>query len=428
MKTHLPLATLLTLACASVVAADQDQAARQLKAYPKNLARQHVGSNLFVFNPSNQTYVPTEAAAAWLDDDATTGWPAMAGKQNYLLVLSEPETITGFAISGRPATGSVSVFAGDEPTAPGSNSWKAIARDVSFESINNKRFGKSVNHFAKYVLIQTDIADPGPVYGLYVYGDRPAVDYSLRKREQAIDAHAIFGQYVNNQTDFNMGALYSGARVTYANSSAGYVEWQRAIDDNPETSVTLSGSGNESSAVISYAPEHRISRVSVLSDPGAKGKLDFYSVRTSAATGATTAVPLEAEKPFVSIVIDGTNPRTSIDFPSVQASQVAVRWSPENAADKITVREIATFNGATLDDYEVSLTPQAIAERPSGRGERGSRDSSTVDSKGDGKDVRDPKKNPEPVALGPNPSPYLPGALGFPPNPTARRGPTPVSP
>ena len=424
MKLNSPLTTLLSIACTSLaVAADLEQGTKQLQVFPKNLARQHLGSNLFLFNASNQTYVPTEAAAAWLDDDATTGWPVMAGKQSYLLVLSEPEVLANFCVSARPATGTISLFAGDEPTAPGSSSWKALAKNVPFESVNNKKLGKSFNHFAKYLLIQTDIADPGPIYGLYVFGDKPAVSYSLRKREQAIDARAIFGQFVNNQTDFNLGGLHTGARVISANSTGGSLSWQRAIDDNPETSVTLAGSGNESGMVISYPQQHTISRISVLSDAGAKGKLDFYAIRAPTTAGAHAAVPLDGATPTVSLVLDGTNARSSIDFPSVEAAELAVRWSPVNPADNLTVREIGTFDGVTLDNYEVSLSPEVVAEyRP--KSSKSSDDSSSNDRPGDGKesrDFKDPKKNPvEPIAIGPN-SPYLPGALGFPPTPTSRR-------
>ena len=68
----------LEIVCSSIVfAADTDPAARQLQVYPKNLARQNIGSNLFLYNAANQTYAPTEAAAAWLDEDITTGWPAL---------------------------------------------------------------------------------------------------------------------------------------------------------------------------------------------------------------------------------------------------------------------------------------------------------------------------------------------------------------
>jgi hypothetical protein len=425
MKFSTTFATCLSIVCASsAFAADAATDSTRLQGFPKNLARQHLGSNLFVFNASNQSYVPTEAAAAWLDDDPTTGWPVMAGKQSYLLVLSEPEMLTGFAVEARPANGTISLFAGDEPTAPGSASWKTLARDVSFDAVNNKKLTKGLSHFAKYLLIQTDIADPGPIYGLEVYGDKSSVAYSLRKREQPIDARAIFGQYVNNQTDFNLAALYSGARVTSANSNAGYVGWQRAIDDNPETAVSLSGTTTESGAVISYGETRSISRISVVTDAGVKGKLDFFASAAPTATeGPQTAAPLSAATPTVSVVLDGSNPRASIDFPSVQAAQLAVRWTPVVPTESVNIREIATFNGTTLNDYEVSLAPEAIAESPGDVAMK-----SKYDASKDGKDIIDPKKNPEPVALGPGGSPYLPGSLGFPPNPTARRVlPPPVS-
>ena len=413
MKLKSPITTLLSIACTSLaIGADVEQGSKQLQVFPKNLARQHLGSNLFLFNATNQTYVPTEAAAAWLDDDATTGWPVMAGKQSYLLVLSEPEVLTNFSVSARAATGTISLFAGDEPTAPGSNSWKPLAKNVPFDSVNNKKLGKSFNHFAKYLLIQTDLADPGPLYGLYVFGDKPAVSYSLHKREQPIDARAIFGQFVNNQTDFNLGGLHTGARVNFADSTGGYLAWQRAIDDNPETSVTLAASGTESGLVIAYPQPHTISRVSVLTDPGAKGKLDFYATSAPSAAGSRAAAPLDAATPTVSVVLDGSNARASIDFPSVEAGQLAMRWSPVDPAEKLVLREVATFDGVTLDNYEVSLSPAVVAEGPA------------KDPTGDGKeskDIIDPKKNPEPVALGPGGSPYLPGALGFPPDPSSRR-------
>jgi hypothetical protein len=293
-----------------------------------------------------------------------------------------------------------------------------VAKDVSFESVNNKKLGKSFSHLAKYLLMQTDIADPGPVYSLNVYGETPAVRYSLRKREQPIDSRAIFGQYVNNQTDFNLSSLYSGARVTFASSAGGYPAWQKAIDDNPESGLILAPGGHEASAVIAYGEPHALSRISVFTDPGAKGKLDFYAIKTPASTASATrpAAALEGLEPTVSVVLDGTNPRASIDFPAVETAQLAMRWVPEAGSESLTIRELGSFNGLTLDDYEVSLSPEAIAEnRPSGS-----------DASKDGKDVHDPKKNPlEPVALGPTGSPYLPGALGFPPSPTLR---TPLLP
>ena len=51
-----PLLSLASILCSSIAfAAEADQATKQLQVFPKNLARQHLGSNLFVFNPGNQT-------------------------------------------------------------------------------------------------------------------------------------------------------------------------------------------------------------------------------------------------------------------------------------------------------------------------------------------------------------------------------------
>src|SRR5580700_1990022 len=101
MKAHLILGVVFALAA---VAAQADtttaaQPAPIASNAPKNLARQHLGANLMIFNETSQAYEPTEAAAAWLDDDIATGWPAMTGKQDYLLALSEPQLVNNFCIS-----------------------------------------------------------------------------------------------------------------------------------------------------------------------------------------------------------------------------------------------------------------------------------------------------------------------------------------
>ena len=413
MKTT-SIVSLTTVLCASIAfAAEADTSKKQLQSYPKNLARQHVGSNLFLFNPTSQTFVQTEAAAAWLDDDVSTGWPAMAGQQHYLLSLAEPELITNFSVSARPASGTVTIYAGDEPAPPSAKSWTVITRDVPFESINDKKLAKPFSKLAKYVLIETNIADPGPVFSLHVYGEKPAVDFDLRQRDQPIDPRGIFGKYLNNQTTFNVDGLYANARVDYANTPEGFVGWQKAIDDNPESSLKLLPSTSEAGAVIKYDHTKTISRISLQTD-SAKGKLDFYALPETALGGSQKPVAIDNMTPTVSIVLDGSNPRSSIDFPPVQAAALAVRWSPVSPTDSLTVREVNSFSTMTLADSEVSLSPEAIAEFGP--------DSGSDPSK-DGKAFVD-NKNPKEVALGPNAgSPYLPGSLGFPPNLTSNRVP-----
>ena len=431
MKTT-SIVTLVSAVCSTLaLAAESDPAAKQLQVFPKNFARQHLGANLFVFSPANQTFVPTEAAAAWLDDDISTGWPVTAGKQSYLIALPEPEMISNFSVSSRPAAGTISIYAGDEPAAPGAKSWSPLAQNIAFDSVNEKKLTKPFSRFAKYVLIQTDIADPGPLFSLYLYGERPAVDYNLRKRETPIDARAIFGQYVNNKTAFNLNGIYAQARVTSANSPDGFLPWQKGIDDNPESGLTLNGSTNESGAVISYNGTQSVSRIALLTDGAPKGKLEFFAINDAPAAAEPAVAPasipespsapvaakpvsLEGRVPTVSMVLNGSTSRSSVDFPAVQASKLVVRWTPANPADTLTIRELNSFGALSLNDYEVGLKPEVVAGF-SGDGKSGK------DLKAIAEGPLDPKDPKAPIAAGPAGSPYLPGALGFPPNLTGSR-------
>ncbi len=415
MKSKI-MVSLASILCTSIAfAADSGRAASQLELYPKNVARQHVGSNLFIFNASSQTFIPTEAAAAWLDDDVSTGWPIMAGTQHYLLALSEPEMVTNFSLSTRPTAGTVSVYVGDEPAPPSAKSWSVVARDIPLEAVNEKKIARPFNKLAKYVLIETNIADPGPMFSLYVYGSKPAVSYDLRQRDQAIDTAAIFGQHVNNQTTFNQGGLYANGRVDYANSPDGFTAWQRAIDDNPDSALKVLPSTNEAGAVLRLDGNKTLSRVSLLSNQNAKGKLDIYALPEANAASAGKPVDVSGMTPTVSMIFDGSSSRSNMDFPAVSAAAVAVRWTPVSPSDTFSLREFASFSGITLANYEVSLNPAAVAAYDSAGVERSESSGKEVLSPSDGKDAKE-------VALAP-PSPYLPGALGFPPNLDRRRVP-----
>lgn len=439
-----PLTSLFLLtSLATTTLGESDQWQKQLQAFPKNLARHHVGSNLFLFNSTSLRFQPTEAAAAWLDDDATTGWPIMAGQQHYLVTLAEPMLLTNIAFSTRPTSGTVTVYVGDEPAAPGAKSWTAVAKGISVEAINEKKLAQPFSRFGKYLLFETDIADPGPLFSLYVYGDRPAVNYELRKRETPIDTRAIFGPYVNNSTTFSISALYAHSTVTQAAAPGGFVSWQRVLDENPESGISIMPTTDEAGLVVKLTPGHQLSRFAVLTGGApAKGKLDFFVVpnvpiettSTTTAAGAdianvanASAAPasktasLAGLTPSATIALDGSSSRGAIAFPGVAGGAVLVRWTPSTAGEALDLRELNTFNEISLNEFELSLTPEAVAESldPS------EAHSGYADASKDGRDYKDGKSLP-PVGefLTPR-SPYLPGGLGFPPNLTRRRAPVP---
>jgi hypothetical protein len=431
------LTFLAFLTAASLAApAGPDSAANPLSSYPKNLARHHMGSNLFVFNATNQTYVPTEAAAAWLDDDISTGWPALTGQHYYMIALPEPELLTNFAISARPTSGTVSLYAGDEPAAPTSKSWALLAKDISVDSINDKKLAKPFSRFAKYLLIETNLTDSRPWYSVYLYGEKSAISYRMQKREKTIDSRAILGPYVNSQTAFNISSLYAKARVAYASAADSYVAWQKIIDDNPESALAIAPSSTDASLVIKYGQPESVQRLSVLADAGARGKLDFYLVSdadgakpvaqnagtdadylkvsypekpAASQEGPSRPVSLAGLTPVASMVFDGANGRNTIDFPAVKASKLLVRWTPDTAGAALPIREINSFGNPAMNDYEV-VSDLAV-------GELGV-DVSKGDGKepiGEGKETIGEGKEPIGQFL-PSKEPFLPRGLGFPPN------------
>ena len=434
MKTT-SIASLAVLTCSafSFAADEATPANKQLQIYPKNLARQHIGTNLLAFDAKSRTYIPTEAAAAWLDDDVATSWPTAEGQSYYLLALSEPELLNNFCISAQNNNGKVSIYAGDEAAPPGAKSWSPVVKDVAVEDINNKRLGRSFSRFAKYVLIETNVSTPSPWYSLYIYGEKPAVNYSLQKRDQKVNAEAVFGPFVNNQTSFNLSSLYEKGNVVFAKGSeGGFVSWQKATDDNPETLLRLPAS-TDASMVVRFNETKTVTRVSALSDTSAKGKLELFAVEDASVVAQGSNVPMESTKPVATLRFDGSAARASADFEAVSTAALVARWTPDDGQQPMALRELNSFNGISINEYAVVADPSAVAEL----GDDASKGGATSDSKGgDFKtaalDFKGGKGGmPEPVAeFLPTKSPFLPGGLGFPPNiPGVSRPPeTPVLP
>lgn len=422
------------------------QASLSLQGAPKNLARQHLGANLLAFNPESGKFVPTEAAAAWLDDDVATGWPAMRGHQFYVLALAEPQLVSNFCISTRSTDGTVSIYGGDELAAPGAKSWSLLQKDVPLEATNQK-LGKPFSRFAKYILIETNLKETAPWYSLYLYGEKSATAYHLQQRAQPVDPRAILGPYVNPQTGLNMSSLYAHGRVAFANAAESAAGWQKAIDDNPETALSIAPSEKEGGLVIRYENTAAIQRIAVLSDNTAKGRLDFYVLGSGStaqdadgsqyikASNVTASIPDGApvsvanQTPVATIRFDGTNARGSADFTPVAGSVLVARWTPETSGQLLAVREVNSFSDTSLANNELATSPDAVAENNS----EGTAKSSRADSSKDGKEVLAPVgeagKESLPPAVGevlPPKTPFIPGSPAFPPNPPVQF--SPVSP
>jgi hypothetical protein len=403
-----------------------------LQIYPKNLARQHIGANAFAYNATNQTFVPTEGAAAWLDDDVATGWPMATGHQYYMIALPEAELVNNFALSTRGSVGTVSIYAGDEAAAPTSQAWAPLAKDLPVESINQRTLTKSFSRFAKYILIETNLSETGPLYSMYLYGEKPASSYTLTKRSQPLNAQSIF-KYINDSTSISISGLYTKSRVTFANATEGSVALQKAIDDNPETFTSVAPSAKESGLIVKLDKSQPVQRISALADATTKGRLDFFLVNegpapTAAAANESqylraayeapaaqppaTAVSTVNLRPAASITFDGKNARGSTDFAAVNASTMLVTWTPETGGQPLALRELNTFSNVGMTNYELTSPPAAVGELYG------------YDSSKDGKQVLGGKEALPPVGESlppvgeflPPKTPFVPGLPPMPPN------------
>lgn len=419
MKTA-KLTTILATACASVlVGANPAPSASQLLGIEKNIARQHLATNVLIFDAASSRYIATEAAATWLDDDITTAWAPLAGKQHYLVQFAQPQLIHNFEISGREVPGKITLYTGDSAAAPGDGAWASVATGIDYSAVNNKRLAKPINKFAKYLLIETDIAEPKSVYGIHVYGENAAVNYSIVQRPAPADISTI-GEFVNNQTAFNLAGLYSKARVTYAGAGTDAVAWQNAIDDDPETSTNIAPGTTEAGVIVKFDAAHPISRLAFQGDLSTKGKLDVFLLSEAPEAGQT--VNIEGVSPSATFTFDGTTDRISTDIPETTSVAMAIRWTPEGGTGSFALREVNAFGDLSLANYEVISTPvgiaksaaQAAAEDQAGKE---ASDGKTLAPVASGKEVVDFKGGKEsvpPVLLGPNG--YRPGLVGFPPD------------
>jgi hypothetical protein len=376
------------------------ESAGALEGYRKNLARHHLGATLLAFNPARGSYDPTEAAAAWLDDDVATGWPAAPGKAHYLVALAEPSLAVSFAISARGTSGTLSLYASDEALPPGDPGWVSLAKGVGIETINNAKLPGRFNRLAKFFLIETDTAEAGPIYSIYLFGEKPAVHYSLWKRDTAADPASALGGFVNESTGINLAGLYAGSRVIGSGDDGAEAPYQTAIDDDPESSLTLPASEAGRSLAVRFPEPHAVQRVSVQTREPARGTLELFVEPTGDFSSSA-----EPAGKVASIRLDGTSDRSLAEFPPASGAALSVRWIPDQPGEPLVLREVNTFGDVTPSGYALS-NPEAIGEGGELLSDR---------SKGDGKSSG--KEALPPIAEGPGDlkSPYLPGPYNPPP-------------
>ncbi len=366
VKTHLASVTF------AIIIGTLAASAQSTVDYPKNLARLHLGASLFEYNERSQTYEPTKSISSWMDDDEATGIAPKKGKRYYLLVLQKPSMIRALSLSADGMDGTISVFAGDERAVPGSASWAPLITGTPIAEINERVAADINNQFGRYLLIELDLTQSGPLWSLYVFGREAASEYSLERRAFQVNSSDIFGQKVKMETIIDLANIYSDASVLYTASGGKLSEWQVMIDESPETAFTMTGSASQQgpSFAILLNQSAPVKRISVMADAG-RGKLEFYLIGGLAddeifqvniddpyALPEFSQINLDELEPICVLEFDGQTDRIAENVADSYGLFLLGRWIPAVEGGAIRVRQVDAFGDLDFDNYEVVLTPE----------------------------------------------------------------------
>jgi hypothetical protein len=216
-----------------------------------------------------------------------------------------------------------------------------------------------------------------------------AADFTVPRPRRTIEGEIA-------QASYNLTDLHTKARVLYVSSGVDTRRANRMIDDQASTAYSFAADDNAPAAIIDFAREMTLRRISVLSSIGA-GTANFYVVNALPISDANAPETLRLDEGMLagmkwvgSATDDGTG-RAAVDFPETSGRYVLVKWSP-GTSGAFSVAEIAAFGRAPAN--MLFAANRAI-------------DPKSVSDVKDGKDVKDfkdiPAEGPEAPAEGPPP-------------------------
>lgn len=268
------LLTLAVILPASVLASDRwvRLANENAESRLKNHVRLHMGA--FQMDPM------VEPQPDLLRDDPILGASSEAGASARVIELAQLTTVNRFSMLNDGGAGKVSIYGATTLGEVNEGRWTLLGTEV-FEVADEAvevRFGATD---AGYVRVDFDMAQPGDVYEMAVFGNRRNVEYgimsgadyvrtapaSARNPGRLLEADLTYH-------DFNLTRIYSGGRVPYVSGGRG--DAVSIIDNDVTTRYVFSKSDSEPTIIAQLGQTAEVDRFTALMATSEPGTLLVY--------------------------------------------------------------------------------------------------------------------------------------------------------
>jgi len=252
--------------------------------YPKNLARQHLGTSLSVgYNlpgsaPGGPANESDEVTLALLSDDATINCFVPVGRHAYIISMTSIQTVNRFSFLNNSAAGSVSIAVSNTLWPQDSPKWQqaqqpkefagpgVVSRDLGFRE-------------AKYVKVDFDIRQSGHIASFGLFGSSTTDLYRMRKKSRitpgAIPMFVPPAQSSRDSLNCDLAALYAKSRVAYVSSAAKQQDVNLMVDDMPDTGYAFEPGDANPTMILDLRRQYDLRRA-VFQVAGPPGLLKLY--------------------------------------------------------------------------------------------------------------------------------------------------------
>ena len=253
----------------------------KLREIPKNLARWHMGSRLFLSEPTGgfieYSFAPGERGNAELPEfiilgeDAAQGYFLKKGDTSFVIKLGNFGLLERFIFNSFTAEGTFDLYYSNTLNKLDSRKWNVIDEGVPFSI--KERVEVPVGPLESlYIRITIHIDEPGEIGRLNLYGKLSVAEAKPRSLEEF--DREILTEAEQTMVPYNYAPLHNGSQFIHTNSGDPR-ETDAMLDENAQSAYVCESKPEGNVFILDLAESKEVNGISVVSESGA-GRFDFY--------------------------------------------------------------------------------------------------------------------------------------------------------